>query len=127
MGICQSLPSCISQAVKKNQLSVRLEQNNLTYHLGQTAGCDNVTSMNEPVKMPGRLLNGFSHLIVAIKVEYVCDQVESILVVLNLCIEACEVESVGKVVFVDLAEVLVATGRDELEMDLSADGQGMLY
>jgi hypothetical protein len=37
------------------------------------------------------------------------------LVVLNFGVEAGKIESVGEVVFVDFAEVLVATGGDKLQ------------
>lgn len=49
-----------------------------------------------------------SSIIVAFQVEYICDQVEGILVVLDLCIEAGEIETVGEVFFIYFAEVFVA-------------------
>jgi hypothetical protein len=64
--------------------------------------------MDEPVQMPGRFLYRFAHLIVAVEVEHVRNKVEGILVVLHLVVEACQVEAIGQVLFVDLAEVLVA-------------------
>lgn len=64
--------------------------------------------------MPRRLLDRFSHVVVAVKVKDIGDQVERVLVVLYLCIQAREVEPVGQVFFVDFAEVLVAAGRYEL-------------
>lgn len=57
--------------------------------------------------MPGRLLDGLSHLIVAVEVEDVGDEVQRILVVLNLRVEACQVESIRQIVLVYFAEVLV--------------------
>lgn len=81
----------------------------IPYHFCQTPGCDDITSMNQSIQVSSRLLNCLPHVIVAVKIEDVGDQVESILVVLNVGIEACQVESVGKVVFVDLAKVLIAS------------------
>lgn len=59
--------------------------------------------------MAGRLLDGLSHLVIAVEVEDIGDKVEGILIVLDLGVEARQVEAVGQVVFVDLAEVLVAS------------------
>ena len=64
--------------------------------------------------MPGRLLNLLPHLIVAVEVKDVGDEVEGILVVLDIGVEPCKIEAVGEVVFVYLAEVFVAAGGDEL-------------
>jgi hypothetical protein len=64
--------------------------------------------------MPRRLLNLFPHLIVAVKVEDVGYEVEGILVVLDFGVQARKVEAVGQVFFVDLAEVLISSGRYEL-------------
>ena len=57
--------------------------------------------------MSRRLLNLFPHLIVAVEVEDVCYEVEGILVVLNLGVQPSKIEPIGKVLFVNLAEVLV--------------------
>lgn len=59
--------------------------------------------------MPCRLLNLFPHFIIAVKIEDVGDQVESVLVVLNIGVESGQVESVCEVFFIDLAEVFVAS------------------
>lgn len=64
--------------------------------------------------MSGALLDGLSHLIVAVEVEDIGDEVQRILIVLYLCVEACKVEAVRQVVLIDLTEVLVAARRDEL-------------
>ena len=42
-------------------------------------------------------------------IENVGDEIERVLVVLHLGIEAREVEAVGQVILVNLAEVLIAT------------------
>jgi len=70
--------------------------------------------MYEAVQLPGRVLYLISELVVAVHVEDVGDEVEGILVVADLEIEACEVEAVGEIIFVDLTEVLVALGGEEL-------------
>lgn len=64
--------------------------------------------MNQAIKMPCRVFDVVSSIIVAFQVEYICDQVEGILVVLDLCIEAGEIETVGEVFFIYFAEVFVA-------------------
>jgi hypothetical protein len=81
--------------------------NGVTYHLRKPTGSDNVTRMNQAIQMPRRLFNLFSLVVVAVQVEHVCDKVERILVILDLGIQAGQVESVCQVVFVDLAKVLV--------------------
>lgn len=64
--------------------------------------------------MAGGFLDGFSHRIVAVEVEDIGDQVESILVVLNLGVQARQIEPISQVFLVDLAKVFVAPGGDEL-------------
>lgn len=64
--------------------------------------------------MPRRLFYRFPHLIVAIEVEDIRNQVKRVLVVLDLRIESRQVESIGEVFFVDLAEVLIPPRRYEL-------------
>jgi hypothetical protein len=61
----------------------------------------------QTVQMPRRLLNLFPHIIVAVEVEDVRYEVECVLVVLDFRVQARQVEAVGEVLFVDLAEVLV--------------------
>ena len=82
----------------------------MTYHLCQTPSRDNVSSVDKAVKVAGRLLDGLAHVIVAVEIEDVCDQVERILIVLDFGVKTRQVESICKVLFVDLAEVLVASG-----------------
>lgn len=59
--------------------------------------------------MPSRFLYLFSHVVVAVEVKHVGNQIKCILIVLNLGVEAREVESICKVFFVDLAEVFIAS------------------
>ena len=79
------------------------------YHLCQTPSCDNVSRVYQTVQMPRRLLNLLPHVVVAVEVEDVRYEIECILVVLDFRVEARQVEAVGEVFFVDLAEVLVAS------------------
>lgn len=86
----------------------------MTYHLCQTPSRDNVSGVDKAVKVAGRLLDGLAHVIVAVEVEDVGDQVERILIVLDFGVQAREVEPICEVLLVDLAEVLVTSGGDEL-------------
>ena len=70
--------------------------------------------MHQSIQMPRRLFYLFPHIIVAVEVEDVCYEVEGILVVLNLGVQPGEVEAVGQVLLVDLAEVLVPPRRYKL-------------
>ena len=79
-------------------------------HLGEAAGRDDVACVDEAVEVAGGLLNRLAHVVFAVEVEDVGDQVQGVLVVVDLCVQAGEVETVGDVFFVDLTEVLVATG-----------------
>lgn len=72
--------------------------------------------MNQTVEMPRRFLYRFPHIIIAIEVEHICNQIERVLIVLNLGVQAGQIEAVGKVVFIDLAKVLVSPRRYELSM-----------
>ncbi len=69
--------------------------------------------------MSSRLLDLISHVIIAVKIEDVCDEVECVLVVLDIGIESRQVEAVCEVVFVDFAEVLVAPRRYKLVKQVS--------
>lgn len=48
------------------------------------------------------------------------------MVVLDIGIKAGEIEAVGQVIFVDLAKVLVATGRDELSVAIVSIGKPVI-
>lgn len=74
--------------------------------------------------MASRLLDLLPHLIITIEIEDICDEVESVLVILDIGVEACEVEAVGKVVLVNFTKVLIATRRDELENEMLAIVKG---
>ena len=56
----------------------------------------------------------FAHVIFAVEVEDIRHKVEGVLIVLDLGVEASQIETVGQVFFVNLAEVLVASRGDEL-------------
>lgn len=70
--------------------------------------------MHETVKVPRRFLYGLAHLIIALEVKDVGDEIQRVLVVLYLCVQASQVEPVCEVVLIDFAKVLVAPGRDKL-------------
>ena len=91
-----------------------LFQQRNTYHFRQPSCRRNISRMYQPVQMPGRLLNLLSHIVVAIQIKDVGDEVKSILVVLDVGVETGEVEAIGQVILVDFAEVLVASGGDKL-------------
>ena len=59
--------------------------------------------------MSCRLLDLLPHVIVAVEVENVGHKIKGILIVLNLGVQPCKVEAVGKVLFINLAEVLVSS------------------
>jgi hypothetical protein len=62
----------------------------------------------------GGFFNGFAHFILTVEVEDIVDKVEGVLVVVNFGVQAGEVEAVGQVFFVDLTEVFITAGGDEL-------------
>lgn len=70
--------------------------------------------MHEAIQVPRRLLDGLAHLIVALEIKDIGDEIQGILVILDFRVKARQVEPVGEVVFVDFAKVLVAPRRDEL-------------
>lgn len=83
-------------------------------HLRESPSRHDVARVNKAVKVPGRFLDCLAHLIVAVEVEDVGDEVKCVLVVLDLGVESSQVEPVGEVVLVDLAEVLISSRRYEL-------------
>ena len=90
-----------------------------SYHLGKPASRRYVACVNEAVQVTSRLLDLFAHIVVAVQIEDVGDKVESILVVLNFCVETREIEAVGQVLLVDFAEVFVSAGRNKLRLALA--------
>jgi hypothetical protein len=64
--------------------------------------------------VPGGLFDRLAHVVFAVEVEDVGDQVQRVLVVVDFRVETCKVEAVGYVFFVDFAEVFIATRGDEL-------------
>lgn len=64
--------------------------------------------------MPRALLDLYAHIVVDVHVKDIGDEVEGILIILHLGVEAGQIEAVGEVVLVDFAKVLVAAGADEL-------------
>lgn len=58
--------------------------------------------------MPCGLFYRFPHLVVAVQIKDIGNEVEGILIVLDLCVESSQVESIRQVVLVDFAEIFVA-------------------
>lgn len=73
--------------------------------------------------MPCRLLDLLSHVIITVQIKDVSDEVKSVLIILDICVEPSEIEAVCEIVFVDLAEVFIASRRYELHADLSASAR----
>jgi hypothetical protein len=65
--------------------------------------------------MPSRLLNLLSEVVVRIQIENVCHQVQRILVILDLRIQTCQVESIRKIFLINLAEIFISSRRYKLE------------
>lgn len=97
------------------QILQALSGRRAAHHLRQTSSCDDVPGVNEAVEVPRGFLDLLAHVIFAVEVENIGDEIESVLVVLYFRVKAGQVEAVGEVFFVDLAEVFVAAGGDELE------------
>lgn len=66
--------------------------------------------------MSCRLLDLLAHVVFALQIEHVRDEVERILVVLYLGVEASEVEAIRQVLFVHVTKVLVSSRIDELRL-----------
>ena len=65
--------------------------------------------MHKSIQVTSRLLDLLAHIIIAIEIEDIRDEVQSMLIVLDVRVETGEIEAVGKIILVDFAEVLVAT------------------
>ena len=65
--------------------------------------------------MPCGLLDRLAHVVFAVEVEHVGDEVQRVLVVVHFRVETCQVEPIGDVFFVDFAEVFVPARGDELD------------
>lgn len=79
------------------------------YHLRQTSSRDDIPRMHKAVEMPCALLDLLAHVVVDLHVEDVGDEVQGILIVLHFRVQASKVEAICQVVFVDLAEVFIAS------------------
>lgn len=87
-----------------------------THHLLETSSRHNVARMDKTVKVPSRLFDLLPHIIVAFYIKHVGDKVQGMLIVLHFGIERCQVEAVREVFFVNVTEILVATGVDKLNV-----------
>lgn len=70
--------------------------------------------MDEAIEVASRLFDLFAHVIIAVQIEDVGDEIQSVLIVLNLGIKTGQVKAIGKIVFVDFAKVLISSRGDEL-------------
>lgn len=65
--------------------------------------------MDQPIQMSCRFLNRLSHIIFAIQVEYIRDEVQSMLIVVDFGLKPSEVETVGQIFFIYLAKVFISS------------------
>lgn len=72
--------------------------------------------MYQAVQMTGRFFDLFSHVFVTVEVKHIRDQVQSVLIVLYFGVEIGQVEAIGQIFFIDVAEVLIASRGYELEI-----------
>ena len=79
-------------------------------HLRQTSGRYNVPRVDQAVQVAGAAFDLLAHVVVDFHIEDIGDEIEGMLVVVDVRVKAGEVEAVGEIVFVDLAEVFVAFG-----------------
>jgi hypothetical protein len=70
--------------------------------------------MHKTIEMSSALLDLLTHVIVDLHVKDIGHEIERILIVLNFRVKASQVETVGQVVFVNFAVVLISARRDEL-------------
>jgi len=78
------------------------------HHLCQSPSGDDVASVDEAIQVTGRLLDLLTHVIFAVEVEDIRYKIKGVLVILNLSVEACQIEAVGEVFLVDFTEIFVA-------------------
>jgi len=65
--------------------------------------------MDQSVQMACRLLNRLSHVIFAVQVEYIRDEVQSMLIVVDFGLKPSKVETIGQIFFVYLAKVFISS------------------
>lgn len=66
--------------------------------------------MHKSVEVACCFLDLFAELVASVQVEDIGHKIQGILIIGNLRVQARKVEAIGKVFFVDLAEVLVPAG-----------------
>lgn len=59
--------------------------------------------------MSCRLLDLLSHVIVTVQVKDISDEVKGVLIILDIRVEPSKIEAVREIVFVDLAEIFIAS------------------
>lgn len=70
--------------------------------------------MNYSIKMPCGLFDLLSHVILAVKVEDIGNEVQRILVVLYFGVQAGKIKAIRKVILIYLAEVLITARGKKL-------------
>jgi hypothetical protein len=71
--------------------------------------------MDKAIEMTGRLFDLLPQIIIGVEVEDIGHEIERILIVRDLGVQASQVEAIRQVILVDLAEILISSGRDKLE------------
>jgi hypothetical protein len=71
--------------------------------------------MDKAIEMTGRFLDLLPQIIIGVEVEDIGHEIERILIVRDLGVQTSQVEAIRQVIFVDLAEILISSGRDKLE------------
>ena len=80
------------------------------YHLGQTPRRNDIAGMDQTIKMSCALLDLIAHVVIDFHVKDICHELERILIVLNFRVQPGEIETVGEVILVNLAEIFIAFG-----------------
>jgi hypothetical protein len=71
--------------------------------------------MDKAIEMTGRLFDLLPQIIIGVEVEDIGHEIERILIVRDLGVQTSQVEAIRQVILVDLAEILISSGRDKLE------------
>jgi hypothetical protein len=71
--------------------------------------------MDKAIEMTGRLFDLLPQIIIGVEVEDIGHEIERILIVRDLGVQTSQVEAIRQVIFVDLTEILISSGRDKLE------------
>lgn len=70
--------------------------------------------MYQAIQMASGLFDLLPHVVITVEVENVGDEVERILIILDLGVKPSEIEAIGQILLIDVAEVLIPARRDKL-------------